>query len=87
MDWGWVSQVLTLLFGQVGVLGTVLIAMVGTLLWLLWREQEAHDKTREQVALVNEKRIELAINTLNTLHELRNAVNALAEEIKRKRPR
>lgn len=87
MEWGVVSQILTVLFGQVGVLGTVLIAFSGVLLWLLQREQDSHEKTREQVALVNEKRIELAISTLNSLHELRNAIDALAEEVKRRRPR
>ena len=85
MDWGWLSQLLPMLFQQLGALGTVLIGVCGTLLWLLHREQEAHSKTRTQVDLINDKRLELATQTLHTLHGLKDAIDAVGEEIKRRR--
>ena len=83
MDLGWLHQLLTLLFGQVGVLGTILIGMVAGMFWLLLKEQEAHGKTRTSVQEVNEKRLELALSTLKTLEDLTGAIEALGDKVER----
>lgn len=54
-------------------------------MWLLHREQEEHAMTRKTLEALNEKRLELATSTLHTLHSLKDAIDALSEEIKRKR--
>jgi hypothetical protein len=76
-----------LLFQQLGALGVVLVGVCGTLLWLLHREQDEHATTRKHVEVINEKRLELATQTLHTLHGLKDAIDAVGEEIKRRRPR
>ena len=90
MDWGWASQLVPLLFNHLGAVGAVLVVFIGVLVWLLHKEQQAHDKTRDRLEMINEKRLSLAVSTLETLEELRNSIDALGVEIKegrRKRKR
>lgn len=56
-------------------------------MWLLHREQEEHTNTRKHVEVIHEKRLELATQTLHTLHGLKDAIDAVGEEIKRRRLR
>lgn len=82
MDWGWASQLIPLLFNHLGAVGTVVTVFLGVVFWLLHKEQEAHDKTRDRLDEINEKRLNLAVTTLETLKDLRNSVDALGMEIK-----
>jgi hypothetical protein len=78
MEWGMLEGLLRLLFGQLGVLGTALVAFSAVLMWLLLREQEEHAQTRKASAEINEKRLELAVQTLKALHEFKSSIDALA---------
>ena len=78
------QAVLTLLFGQVGVLGTVLIGFSAILFYLLREERAEHAKTRLRAEELHDRRLELAKQTLIALHEQQTALNALVDEVRRK---
>ena len=92
----WLNELLKLLFGQVGVLGTVLIGMVFYIGRLLEAEQKAHTDTRKRSEDTGEKRTVLFETYLKTMSDLKNAIESsnnisrkcledLAAEINRKR--
>lgn len=77
VDGDFVTKTLTLLFGQVGVLGTILIAVCGLLLWLFHKEQLAHANTRDRYEATSEKRMELYASFLTHLEQLKNQIALL----------
>lgn len=85
MEWSWLSSILTLLFGQVGVLGTVLIAASAYIAWQLHLEQLDHKETRRKYEEMNEKRLELFAHVLKSVGEMKTSIDALFVLTKRKR--
>ena len=84
MDLGWLESLLKFLVAQVGPLGTVLMGVSALLYWLFDKEQKAHAATRAQTDMINEKRLELATNTLKALHGFQSTLEVLVVEVKRK---
>ena len=82
MDFSWVQSLLTLLFGQVGAMGTLLVAACSYLGWSLYREQEYH---RKQIEAWNEKRLELHEQNLKALSEMRTSIDILTRSLGRRR--
>lgn len=78
MDLSWLQELLKLLFGQVGVLGTVLIGFAAYIGWLLEQEKREHERTRTRAEEVYEKRTILFETYLKAMTELRVAVEASA---------
>lgn len=75
-DFSWVQELLKLLFGQVGVLGTVLIGIAAYIAYLHKKEMEAHEETRRRGDEVAEKRTVLFETYLKTLSDLKIAIEA-----------
>jgi len=74
----WVNELLKLLFGQVGVLGTVLIGMVYYIGRLLETEQKEHAETRRRAEETNERRIAIFETYLKAMADLKGAVESSA---------
>lgn len=67
----WVKDLLTLLFGQLGPLGTVCVAAATYSAWLHHTEREDHRKTREMVAKDSEARLKIHNSFIETLAEMK----------------
>jgi hypothetical protein len=80
---GWILEGLKLLFGQVGVLGTVIIGFAGFIAWLYIKEREAHDSTRQLMLTQNEARYKVLESNLATLKELQHTVGLLVDRSSR----
>lgn len=88
----WIQDLLKLLFGQLGVVGTVCFAATVHIAWLFHQEKEDHKNTRETIkdvvasqALANMKFIELLteIKTYMRIQkELAHGTNGRREEAK-----
>lgn len=85
MDLAWILSLLQLLFGQAGVVGTILIGGFAYVAWQLKLEQDAHDKTRTQKDELSEKRYALLEKQLSVMGEFRVALDNLTETVKRKK--
>lgn len=67
----WVENLLKLLFGQLGPLGTVTLAAAAYSAWLHWQEREDHKRTRQLVAEDAEKRLKLHQDFIAVLTEIK----------------
>lgn len=79
MGEGFLLELLKLLFGQVGVLGTVLIAFGAFTAYLYITERKAHDVTRTLMLAQNDARFKILESNLQTLKELQSTVSLLAD--------
>lgn len=71
-----------LLFGQVGVIGTVCLGVAAFIGWLLQEERASHTQTRTKYEEMNDKRFDLLLAQQQTLTALKDAVTVLATKIK-----
>lgn len=62
---------------QFGLPGSLAVAIAGYLIWLLNKERDAHMKTREKVDDINEKRVEFTRSTLESIKDLKDALQAV----------
>jgi hypothetical protein len=85
MDLGWAEGLLRLLFGNLGALGTLFVIVSVYQGWQLKLEQDEHKETRTTLGELNEKRLMLHEENLKTLGELKNSIDVLAREVKRRR--
>lgn len=83
MGEGLILEGLKLLFGQVGVLGTVIIGFAGFVAWLYIKEREAHDATRQLMLTQNEARFKVLESNLVTLKEIQVTVGLLVDRSSR----
>lgn len=79
MGEGIILEGFKLLFGQVGVLGTVIIGFAGFIAWLYIREREAHEATRKLMWEASEARYKVLESNLATLKELQSTVGLLVD--------
>jgi len=80
MSEGVVIETLKLLFGQVGVLGTVIMIFAAFISWLHIKEREAHEATRAIMNAQNEARYRVLESNLATLKELQTTVALLVQQ-------
>lgn len=74
---GWLNLI-KFITSQFGLPGSLAVGIAGYLIWLLQKEREAHEQTRQKVYEVNEKRIELSKLTTEAVLELRQSLQAVA---------
>ena len=85
MEFSWITELLKLLFGQMGVLGTTLMIMFAYVAWQLHLEKLDHRKSRERHEEVTDKRLELLQTLTKTISELERTVSNLVVVNKRSR--
>lgn len=73
---GWLNLI-KFITSQFGLPGSLAVGIAGYLIWLLQKERESHDKTRDKVFEVNEKRIELSKTTTEAVIELKQSLQAV----------
>ena len=73
---GWLNLI-KFITSQFGLPGSLAVGIAGYLIWLLQKERESHDKTRDKVFEVNEKRIELSRTTTEAVIELKQSLQAV----------
>lgn len=76
---GWLKLV-QWLTSQFGLPGSMAVALAGYLIWLLQKEREAHSKTRDKIDEINEKRIEFTRATVQSITDLKDALQALGKK-------
>ena len=74
------QELLTLLFGQLGPLGTVCVAAAAYSAWLHHREREDHKATRRAVAEDAKERLAIHNRYLEVLAEMRILLMHLGEK-------
>lgn len=67
----WIQDLLKLLFGQLGVVGTVCFLVSGYLAWLHHQEREDHKQTRESVRLYVQSQNEMNMRFLEVITEVK----------------
>lgn len=75
----WLQDLLKLLFGHLGPLGTVCVAAAVYAAWLHHQEKEDHKETRKAVAEDAARRIEIHNRYLEILSEMRVVLDHLGE--------
>jgi len=73
-------EVLKLLFGQLGVVGTVCFAMAGYLARLHYQEKEDHKKTRAAMEVDMDKRLKIHHEYIEVLTEIKQLLIALSRQ-------
>ena len=73
---GWLNLI-KFITSQFGLPGSLAVGIAGYLIWLLQKERESHDKTRDKLFEVNEKRIELSRTTTEAVIELKQSLQAV----------
>ena len=79
---GWLNLV-KFLTTTLGVPGGLILAGLAYVMWLLKLERDNHDKTREKIHEVNEKRIELLKEYLKALGDFKVSLDALTSMVKK----
>lgn len=64
------------LTGQFGLPGSCAVVLCCYLIYLLGEERKAHDKTRDSIVALQEKRIELNATYMLAIKELKDALEA-----------
>lgn len=77
-----VVDLIKLLFGQVGVIGTLCLAVAAWFAYSYREEREAHLKTQTRYEDLNEKRFELLKSQSDTLTALKDAMVILSNKVK-----
>jgi hypothetical protein len=77
MSWDTIEQLLKLLFGNIGVGGTVGVCVAIYIGWLLHQEKEDHRQTRLAVKLDADKRIEIQEKYIEVLTRLTVLIESL----------
>lgn len=85
MDLSWISELLKLLFGNLGAIGTIAVVFCGFLAYMLHIEQKEHACTREKNEVLNEKRYVAFEKMVVALIEQKAALDRLTELLTRKR--
>lgn len=80
----WFTGLLTVLFGQLGALGTVCFLAAAYSAYLLQREQESHTATRRELTEYLESHLALREKHIEILAELRGILLTLPHENKQK---
>ena len=81
MEMEFLWKLLSLLFGQVGVLGTILIAMCTYLAWDVKEERASHRATREYIYELQEKRVQMHTANLEAMTEIKVSLDQLTRTI------
>ena len=66
-----------------GVPGALLAAACAALAWMLKREMDAHEKTRQDIQAINEKRIETALKQVEATRQNGLSLEALAALVRK----
>ena len=74
---GWLNLV-KFITSQFGLPGSLAVGIAGYLIYLLQREREAHEVTRQKVLEAAEKRVALSQITTEAVLELRQSLQAVA---------
>ena len=74
---GWLNLV-KFITSQFGLPGSLAVGIAGYLIYLLQRERDAHELTRQKVLEAAEKRVELSKITTEAVLELRQSLQAVA---------
>lgn len=74
---GWLNLV-KFITSQFGLPGSLAVGIAGYLIFLLQKEREAHELTRQKVLEAAEKRVELSKITTEAVLELRQSLQAVA---------
>lgn len=78
---GIVVDLLKLLFGQVGVIGTLCLSLAVFLGWLYREEIKAHQLTRTRYEDMNEKRFEILTTQSKVLTELKDTMTLVSGKL------
>ena len=76
MTEGWVKLV-QFLTAQFGLPGSLALAILCYVMYLLGEERKAHSATRDKVDTINERRIELHATYLVAFKELKDSIQAI----------
>lgn len=74
---GWLNLV-KFVTSQFGLPGSLAVGIAGYLIYLLQKERESHELTRQKVLEAAEKRVELSKITTEAVLELRQSLQAVA---------
>lgn len=74
---GWLNLI-KFITSQFGLPGSLAVGIAGYLIYLLQKEREAHEATRQKVLEAAEKRVELSRITTEAVLELRQSLQAVA---------
>lgn len=69
-----IQDLLKLMFGQLGVVGTVCFVILGYVAYLHWQEREDHKQTREGIKFYIQSQNEMNMKFLEVLTEVRTAL-------------
>lgn len=69
-----VQDLLKLLFGQLGVVGTVCFVILGYVAFLHWQEREDHKATRESIKFYIQSQNEMNMRFLEVLTEVKTVL-------------
>ncbi len=90
MDFAWLKSLLEVLFGQIGVVSTILIAVCAYITWLYekerelhGKERESHESTRKQMQELSEKRFAIILETFKVMEGFKREIEELAAEFRR----
>ena len=73
---GWLKLV-QWLTSQFGLPGSMAVGLAVYLVWLLKLERESHGRTRDKIDEINEKRIEFTRATVQSITDLKDALQAV----------
>jgi hypothetical protein len=74
---GWLNLA-KFITSQFGLPGSLAVGIAGYLIYLLQKERESHEVTRQKVLEAAEKRVELSKITTEAVLELRQSLQAVA---------
>ena len=77
-----IVDLIKLLFGQVGVIGSLCLFVAAWFAYSYREEREAHLKTQSRYEDMNEKRFEVLKSNQETLTMLKDAISILANKVK-----
>lgn len=90
MDFSWLKALLEVLFGQIGVVSTILVAVCAYITWLYekeralhGKERESHENTRKQMQELGEKRFAVILEAFKVMEGFKKEIEELAAEFRR----
>lgn len=69
-----IQDLLKLMFGQLGVVGTVCFVILGYVAFLHWQEREDHKSTRESIKFYIQSQNEMNMRFLEVLTEMKTVL-------------
>jgi hypothetical protein len=77
-DQSFIINLLSLLFGQTGALGTVLIMANAYQAWLYLQERKSHEATRQSMQTAADKRTEILESYVKSIGDIKQSIDLLS---------